>query len=133
MAIYILPTGNVFNMCERYENLFSFYDNGLQGLIKDVVLVVDGIPRKTGRKECPHVSDLKNKILSNYQNSSLGVMAYITENTSHDAYLDIAIDDVMEMINEMLFDHFRGKYLRICNENIKWLQKDLMIDLITRN
>ncbi len=41
MSLYILPTAEIVQRYQKFNDLFRFYDEGVRGLIRDIILTTD--------------------------------------------------------------------------------------------
>jgi hypothetical protein len=120
---FILPTGNILNEYKKYENLFSFYHDGLRGIIRDLILAHD--------KKVTIMEDIIEKIIWEYNNSPDASFRRATDSTNNRD--EIMIEIIAELISfaviEMMDAIFMGKQIDVIEKSHRWVENDLIIIL----
>lgn len=124
VAVAIFPTTDLLRELTNFEELFGFYDSGLRGVVKDAILLVDNRRVWSAHDMLPV---LKEKVLHRYGDSPDAMMAYLLENTSADAYIEVVLEKIWDRITLMLCDFFQHhSVILVADPKNCWLGDDLM-------
>lgn len=132
MALVILPTSEIIRDLESFDEMFSFYDNGIRGIVRDNVLQSDlshisEVP-VLRTNAIPHwIQKLNDRIVFEYTNSHQAIRQHYLENTSDTLYVELVAEYVNALVFEMLKTLFVQSHLDIQTTGWRWIGNDLLI------
>jgi hypothetical protein len=90
----ILPTADIVREYETAERTFSFYEDGLRGVIRDLILYSN-----TGKGSGNYIQD---KILREYSNTPEAVTSRIMENFMTEIYVETLVEVIFNSVSIMM-------------------------------
>lgn len=127
MSLVILPTSEIIRELEQFDDMFSFYDSGIRGVVRDNILQSDlsdiseaqvlrtnSIP--------PWIRKLNDRIVFEYSNSYQAIRQHYLENTSDELYVEMIAEYANALVFEMLNTVFMKNNLNILS--YKWAYID---------
>lgn len=124
--ILILPTKDLVLSHSGKEELFSFHEDGIKGIIKDVVLGIN------------NNEELVSKIIANYSNSVDGRAQLFCDiekgyvcNTK-ELLVEECVKDIVEVVEKMIYNLFCGDNIVETFLFYRWLGMDLMINVVNQ-
>lgn len=116
----ILPTADIVQDCQEFEPVFCFYNNGIKGLVRDIVDLAAS----------PHYDDeiaaFKDMVMSEYDQS---INRRYLENThqgmAQDFMIEMVIEQIAHGVQELFQQFFKQMIYRVDNTE-KWLGNDLL-------
>jgi hypothetical protein len=121
----------------EYDYLFYFYRDGLKGLVEDII--IHSASWEFHKLDCKHdekpaiAKNVIDKMLMEYEYTPEGIINNITNNTMHLLKIEIIATMLDNAINEMMYCIFQKNIYHISNINIRWLNNDLIIDVLKIN
>jgi hypothetical protein len=125
MLKVILPTIDLCQEFENFELLMSFYEGGLRGVIRDLILVNENYQYNFKYQD----EDLIDKIVRDYKNSPDAVISYISENTDKSEFIYLASLAINRSVTNMMAAIFQRTVFDICKERWRWIGDDLCIHI----
>lgn len=134
MIAVVLPTAGLVREYADFDQLFSFYEDGLRGLIRDMVLLSDLHAPTEQTSAAEYVRELASdglveKVLREYSDSPDARFLFHTSSRTREIEVEIAVEmiyqSVMEMMNALLM---RAVY-EVCKQKWSWLGNDLIAHL----
>jgi len=134
MNLYILPTRDLLRLFSSYENLFWFYNDGVKGVIRDIILFSNAWELKhySPIKDCkkPITAQLIfDKIVQEYSNSPDGRMNGITGNLIDSECVEIAAELIDNAVSDMMFVLFSSLIYDVSKTNWKWFGDDIIVEI----
>lgn len=112
----ILPTGQIVEQLSAFEKLFSFYHEGVKGIIKCCVLFQE--------KE----NDLIFEIIRAYEDSAEYKMKELSYPNCQDEFtIEAMVLLIQRLIGQMFTRLFYGQQLLLSQKEFQWLGNDLVI------
>lgn len=123
----ILPTFAVYGAHRELEPLFAFREEGVLGVIRDLVLISGGGSGKRGYR-FDHYDAFIEQLMFEYDNN---VDLRLDENTMRKSdysgfALELACDELEQEVQEMMKIMFQGAMFEVCPSRWKWLGADLL-------
>lgn len=125
MALYVLPTGEIIREFKNFEEMFSFYEEGIKGVVRDMVLLSDDIT--PGDPKSSTTQGLLDKILREYMNSPEAVIQHLLENTSAANFVEFISEALKMMVQDMMRRLFTNALYEISKTEWQWIASDLVI------
>ena len=135
MSQVILPTTEIIREVWRFDELFSFYDDGIRGVVRDNVLhsdltVISEISELPVMKTSYwSIQKLNERIVFEYRNSPRTLNLFYNENTCGDTYVELIAEWVSVMVFEMLKTLFVRSDLDIMTRDWYWIGNDLVVTM----
>lgn len=146
-----LPTTDIVRNFKEFDRLFSFYEGGIKGVVRDTVLLsaawvldhpswifdreIMRYPGLVAHYDTKHpittaypvIADgLLEKIMRDYANSPEAMMQRFSENTSSENYVEIVAEMIDRAVGEMMNTLFRSSVYDICKTEWQWIGDDLV-------
>lgn len=126
MRKFLLPTTELFFEFRHYEQVLLFHDEGVRGVIRDLVLLSTGIPNHDEEAQ-----DLLKYLLEEYNRS---IDLRYLENTLRypnavAVMVEIAVTEIHQAVEAMMAQYFRNLVYDICKARWQWLGADLILQL----
>lgn len=134
MPSVALPTAGIVHEYRDCEALFSFYEDGLKGLIRDMVLVSDSRPpmHKPTAEEIKQEfldSGLPERIMTQYAQSPDARFLAHTGNTTHEAFIEMAAEVIYQSVVEMMNSLFLRLVYEVRKQRWSWIGNDLVVSM----
>lgn len=134
MSLVILPTTEIIQEVGQFDELFSFYDDGIRGVVRDNVLHSDlseisELPVMRTPSNPYWIQKLNERIVFEYCNSPRALNLYYTENTCEDMYVELIAEWVNVLVFEMLKTLFVRSDLDILTRDWYWIGNDLVVKI----
>lgn len=135
MVYVALPTRDIVRHFKDFERLFSFYEEGIKGLVRDTVLLSSAwvLGRNISiQPYSPHpvVADgLLEKVMRDYASSSEAMMQRLSENTSAEAYVELVTEMIDRAVGEMMYTLFVSSVYDVSKTEYSWVGDDLVIKM----
>lgn len=121
--IVILPTYAILSDFKESEGLFCFYDDGMKGIVRDLIIYGEN-----GRS----ITDstyITEKILRDYNNSPEATISRFTDRIDMGTYVELITSLLDVAVGEMLDVLFCKLSYRISKTQYHWIGSDLLIKL----
>lgn len=123
----VLPTFSVYAAHRELEPLFAFREEGLLGVIRDLVLLSGGVDGRCGHRYS-EFEELLEQLLFEYENN---VELRMEENTMRKSdYAGFALELGCEQLDLEVQDMMRLMFLdrsfEVCKQRWRWLGADLL-------
>lgn len=131
MVYVALPTTDIVRNFREFERLFTFYEEGIKGVVKDTVLLSSAwILSRTSNMQ-PHarpiIADgLLDKIMRDYANSGEALMQRLSENTSSESYIELIAELIDRAVGEMMYALFLSTVYDVSKTEWRWIGDDLV-------
>lgn len=119
--LIVLPTFELLKEFRESEQLFYFYDDGLRGVIRDIIIYGDG------GKPINDETYVTEKILREYNNTPEAVMSKFTDNVDSNVLIELIASLIDNAVGEMMGILFPGYSYSISKTDYRWLGDDLAI------
>lgn len=146
MSLVVLPTEDIIIAKSIFEPTFFFLEGGMKDVIREAVIATSWHGRKSVpthhffAKSSPLVEDMLCAYHAYMEMLEERIRNYEVEGSRHDAsiaakYLvdtmeiECVVREIEEEINELMQRLFRSKLYDIRDENTRWLNRDLVIDV----
>jgi hypothetical protein len=133
MQKFILPTADLVDRFKDYEYFLVFYEDGIRGLIRDLVQRQAGYlqyeQELTNTKE---LFDFVDRRIFLYDNSPEAICSQYNENINWNGILIVLIETLDTLIKETLLGFFNKSNYIICKHSYEWVGNDLVISFITK-
>ena len=134
LARFILPTAEIVRNFKEYEPLFSFYDEGLRGLVRDMVMLSDmhAAPeetRSTGFKRELGSDGLLEKVLRDYGHSLDAMFAHHIGVPNKAPFVGALVELIYQHVVEMMSAYFRREPYEVCKQQWEWLGSDVIVGI----
>lgn len=131
MITVVLPTAGIVSEHKSFEALFSFYEEGLHGLIRDMVMLSDQNPPKSKRtceaiKRELHDSGLFDKIMRDYSHSPEACFLRHAGDLNHEQFVEVAVEVIYQSVVEMMNTLFLRTVYEVCKQRWGWIGDDLI-------
>lgn len=142
MIRVILPTSKILQQFKNLEPLFSYADDGVMGVIRDMVLDADSpetndfSSREFGHISpmfCDNISSVSHFYLQEYENSAQAVVTQHRENMVYSMYVEIALANMHQVVREMISELPFDKDYEISKQTWDWLGNDMIINVRVYN
>ena len=117
----ILPTAEIVKEYEAAERTFSFYEDGLRGVIRDLILYSNA-EKKSGNY-------IQDKILREYSNTPEAVMSRIMENFVTEMYIELLVEVIFNSVSNMMQMLLPQTVYTISVIEHQWSCNDLIIKI----
>ncbi len=133
---FILPTSEIIRTFKAKEELFEFYEEGIRGLVRDIVMrprafdtvqICDGVGYN---KDAMILEELVAQVVSQYENSLH--YRYIENTRAHihpSCLVEVVVLCVEDAVSQMLRGFFAGFAYDVCKSNWQWLEDDLVVTI----
>jgi hypothetical protein len=131
-TLIVLPTADIVREFERFEDLMSFHEGGVRGLIKETLIAsdYDRLPLSIQQPGKILLADgLKDRILREYSNSPEALFLATAENINPkytELIVELVVDLVDRAVAELLWTFFKQHYFNVYQHSCSWLGNDLM-------
>ena len=127
-TIFVLPTADIVREYHHLDALFVFYDDGIKGIIRDALLLSQGVTNQYTREiELRRALEpFMDKVLRTYDNSTEAMLQRLLENTSAELYVEMVVADVWQRVSVMMKDLFQHLQYDVSRAEHRWLGNDLM-------
>jgi hypothetical protein len=133
----IFPTGELLQEFKFLEDMFAFYDGGLKGLVRDMVLTADFADTPdihallgTGIEEAFHralkSTGLIEKVMRDYVHSPDARLAFVLGDNHAEHAVEIAAEALYQRIFELVNHLFMRTIYEISKQYISWDGDDLI-------
>lgn len=131
MPKVVLPTADLLKDFAHLERMFDFYEDGLRGLVRDMVLTADAVDTPSSRVEDAFKQALQNtglieKVMRDYAHSADARFNFLTGTGSEQIEVEIAVEHIYQIVLEMMAQLFRRAVYEICKQEWQWLGDDLV-------
>lgn len=128
MIKILLPTAEIIRDHGRHEGFFNFYEEGLRGVVRDMVLMSDDSIFSTSipQRQLNVSEGLIQKILREYQNSPEAVMQRYLENTTYESYVELIAEMIADSVHDMMRSIFVSAVYDVSKTEWDWLGNDLI-------
>lgn len=131
MLRVVLPTADIVREFRGYEPIFCFYEDGIRGVVRDSVLLSNGMYEHELDECISHQSSLIetfiNRVVEEYENS---IHRRYIENTyaknSPSITLELVVAQINSMVNTMTRALFMLRAYEICKSRWQWVGDDLI-------
>lgn len=134
MAKVILPTSEVLGFLSHFQELFSFYEDGLRGLVRDCVLLSDGVgsQRVSMREFGSSVidPDFASKVMREYAQSPSAMFLSVINNSGAYHSAEMALEYVHDLVIDMVKATFGPAVYDISKTWHHWHSDDLVIEVV---
>lgn len=135
MAKVILPTSELLSFLTTFQELFSFYEDGLRGLVRDCVLLSDSVTqydRLSIREFSPAQidPDFAKKVMREYEESPSAMFLRMTENTNSYHAAEMALEYIHDAVVDMVKSTFGPAVFDISKGWHHWHCNDLVIEVV---
>jgi hypothetical protein len=121
--LLVLPTRDLLREYHEYNDTFYFYDNGIKGIIKDILI------------NDLEIDDVINLIISKYSNTVDARVQLINDlnngfcyNTRESGMEDI-IKNITNSVMFMMKGIFQNRHYNVSRYNVRWIESDLVIKI----
>jgi hypothetical protein len=131
--ICVIPLADLVRTLQPFEETFAFYPDGIKGVIRDILPLVDGhrVLRFRARK---FVSELESasfpvvldKIMRVYDNSAEAVMAHCTENTYAGPWIELVVEKIWREVQLIMSNMFGSIPVTVSKDEGCWLGNDFV-------
>jgi hypothetical protein len=132
MSAYLLPTAEILRQVKQFDSVFSFYENGIKGVISNTVtmsagyLFLDYLQNKKIGIKHPAFSPLKESILQQYSLSNEARLADYSCYPDNSLLIEVVVDLIEEAVNSMMYGIFMKEIYDVSIEQSKWFGSDLI-------
>jgi hypothetical protein len=127
---FILPTGDIVREFQRDDWLFGFYDDGIKGLVRDVVLLQGDHNTRHAAFRDPEdavLLALLENVIQQYENSLEYRFLENTLRHCHPTFMvEMVVLGVDHAVSRMMREFFAGRPYDVCKSRWQWLGNDLI-------
>lgn len=130
----VLPTSTLVDALAAEQGYFEFYQEGVRGVIKDMVLNAD-LSKLPSYENCGGfvssvlTKEISESILNQYWNSPYAVRLFVDGRTDDSAIISIILDYLDECLAEMFRISLKHVDKEISNKYSSWVGNNLVIKL----
>lgn len=132
-GIFVIPLCDMMRTLEHFEDLLAFYPDGLKGVVRDILPMVDshrilrhrasGFVSEWESATLPLVID---KIMRTYDNSAEAVVSRFMENTTAAPFVELVIEKIYREVQLVMGDMFGNIPVTVSKDEGCWLGKDFV-------
>lgn len=130
----VLPTSNLIDFLAYEQDYFEFYQEGVRGVIKEMVLNSDlsKLPLYQNGNGCINsvlTKNISEDILNQYWNSPYAVRLFVDGRTDDSTMISLILDYIDECLAEMLSISLKQVNKDISHSYFSWVGNNLVIRL----
>jgi len=131
ITFLIIPIFEILNDHQESEQLFYFYDDGLRGVVRDIILFSSGCEfknlhpnKRAGADEC-----VVEKILRDYYNTPEATLSRFTDNIDMEVYIEVIAQSIAISVEELLRALIPRIVYEFSKTEFQWLGDDLLLKM----
>ena len=135
-VVYILPTYTIVAQFKEFENLFTFYDEGIKGVIRDAVILsaaynLYDYPESLYHPPKERTNGLRDKVLADYDQSLEAKWSNfeLSRYPNNTILIEIIVDKLEDAVEQMMRGIFRRDIYDVAPGGHKWIGNDLAIGM----
>lgn len=132
-GIFIIPLHDLLRELEPFEELFGFYRDGLKGVVRDALPLVDGrrvirhrANRMVSEWESSSFPMFLDKVSREYENSADAIVARFMENTTAGPIIELVLEKIWRTVQLVMSDMFSFVPVTVDDTEGCWLGNDFV-------
>jgi hypothetical protein len=131
MPKVVLPTAEILKTFKDFEHLFDFYEDGLKGVVRDMVFTADTFQAQPDRvrdafKQALQNSGLIEKIMRDYSMSPEAQFHFHVGSHTQESAVEIAAQCIYVVVLQTMSNLFMRAVYEISKQEWDWVGQDLI-------